>query len=297
MSMKKANFTEAEAFLAVAEHGGFGAAARQLGVMQSTISRRVAGLEARIGLRLVERTTRHVALTEAGLLYAGELRDILLRLESADARIQSRIAEPEGLLRVTMPSGLGRACVVPCLARLARRHARLRFELDFSDRYVDLLDGHFDVAVRLQAPVQSGIDTRRLGAFALRLCASPDYLARHGPVSAPAAIARHDCLTLQTYAPRVAWHVEWQGHPIDIEISPRMLVSDLTALRELVLAGAGIAILPSFLAAADIAAGHLVEALPGLRLADIEVFVAYPRDRGRLRKVTVLLDELSLMPL
>src|SRR3954469_7757254 len=133
--MKKASFSEAEAFLALSDQRGFGAAARELGVTQSTISRRIAGLEARIGQRLVERTTRRVALTEAGIAYAAELRDILLRLENADARLQSRTAEPEGLLRITMPTALGRASVLPCLSRLAARYPRLRFELDLSDRY------------------------------------------------------------------------------------------------------------------------------------------------------------------
>jgi DNA-binding transcriptional LysR family regulator len=291
--MKGASFSEAEAFLALADQRGFGAAARELGVTQSTISRRIAGLEARIGQRLVERTTRRVALTEAGLSYASELRDILLRLENADARVQSQTAEPEGLLRVTMPTALGRARILPCLAGVAARYTRLRFELDLSDRYVDLLDGGFDIAVRLAAPAQSGIETRRVGSFGLRLCASPNYVAARGLLTAPADIVSHDCLVLRTYAPRLSWSLAWQGRTADVELSPRVIVSDMTALHQLVLAGAGIAVLPSYLAAPDLLAGELIDALPGLELPDIDVFVAYPRDRVNLRKVAVILDELS----
>jgi DNA-binding transcriptional LysR family regulator len=293
LRMKKASFSEAEAFLAVADHHGFGAAARELGVTQSTISRRIAGLESRIGLRLIERTTRRVALTEAGVSYASELRDVLLRLENADAHVQNRTAEPEGLLRVTMPTAFGRACVLPCLVRLADRYAGLRFELDLSDRYVDLLDGNIDVAIRLATSPQSGIDTRRIGSFALHLCASPSYVAEHGLAASPADISSHRCIALRTYAPRIAWQLAWQGRTVDIELSPRMIVSDLTALHSLVLAGAGIAVLPSYLVASDMKAGRLVDALPGLGLPDVDVFTAYPRDRGRLRKVAVLLDELG----
>lgn len=291
--MKQANLSEAEAFLAVADRRGFGAAARELGVTQSTISRRIASLEARIGRRLVERTTRRVALTDAGLTYADELRDILLRLENAEARIQARPAEPEGLLRVTMPTAYGRVCVLPRIAALAERHPRLRFELDLSDRYVDLLDNGFDAAVRLAAPSQSGIDTRRINSFGLHLCASPDYVAKHGLVADPLDLATHDCLAQRTYAPRIDWRLAWQGRTVNIEITPRMTVSDMTALRELVLDGAGVAVLPSYLVAADLAAGYLVDALPGLALPNVDVFVAYPRHRSDLSKVAVLLDELG----
>ena len=174
--MNNMGLSEAETFLVVAECGGFGAAARELGVTQSTISRRIATLEARLGVRLIERTTRHVALTDAGRSYANELHDILLRLRDADARAQRGTAEPEGLVRVTMPTALGRASVVPALARVVRRYPKLRFELDLSDRYVDLGEGTYDVAVRLSTTPQSGIREEQIASFGLCLCASPGYL-------------------------------------------------------------------------------------------------------------------------
>lgn len=294
--MKKTSFLDAEAFLALADQRGFGAAARELGVTQSTISRRIAGLEARIGHRLVERTTRRVALTEAGESYASELRDVLLRLENADARVQSQTAEPEGLLRITMPTALGRACVLPSLTRLAQRHAGLRFELDLSDRYVDLLDGGFDVAIRLAAPTQSGIDARHLGSFGLHLCAAPSYAERRGRISDPSSLALHDCLALRTYAPRISWTMTWQGRTMDVDISPRMIVSDMLAIHRMVLDGAGISLVPSYLAAPDLAAGRLVEMLPGVGLPKLDVYAAFSRDRASLRKVAVLLEELGQIP-
>ena len=289
--MKKASLSEVEAFLAVVDRRGFGAAARELGVTQSTISRRIASLETRIGRRLVERTTRRMVLTDTGLAYADELRDVLMRLENAEARVQARPAEPEGLLRITMPTAYGRVCVLPRLAKLAERYPRLRFELDLSDRYVDLLDNGFDVAVRLAASSQSGIDTEKIGAFGLHLCASAGYVAKHGRLVAPQDLATHDCLALRTYAPRVDWRMSWQARNLNIEITPRMTVSDMTALRELTLAGAGIAVLPSYIAESDFAAGRLVDVLPGLVLPSMDVFVAYPHHRSDLSKVAVLLDE------
>jgi DNA-binding transcriptional LysR family regulator len=231
--MNNMGLFEAETFLAVAECGGFGAAARELGVTQSTISRRISILEGRLGVRLIERTTRHVALTDAGLSYASELRDILLRLRHAEARAQRGTAEPEGLLRITMPTAFGRACVLPCLTRLATRYSRLRFEVDLSDRYADLLEGNYDVAVRLATTSQSGINEQRIASFSLCLCASPSYVALHGLITGPSQIIDHDCLALQTYAPRTSWNVVWQGKGTEISFVPKIVVSDLFALAAL----------------------------------------------------------------
>ena len=147
IGMNRPNFSEAEAFLAVVDHGGFAAAARELGVTQSTVSRRISALELRIGKRLVERTTRRVTLTEAGLAFAHDLRDVLTRLADAEGRVQSDSAEPSGLLRVTMPTAYGRTCVIPRLAVLANRYPRLRFELDLSDRYADIHEEGFDLSL------------------------------------------------------------------------------------------------------------------------------------------------------
>ncbi|MDX6007293.1 LysR family transcriptional regulator [Cupriavidus necator] len=291
--MNKANFSEAEAFLAVADFGGFGAAGRELGVTQSTISRRIAALEARMGRMLVQRTTRRVSLTEAGQTYANELRDVLLHLQDAEARVQNQAAEPEGLLRVTMPTAFGRICVLPCIARLAERYPRLRFDVDLSDRYADLLDGSYDVAVRLDASHQTGVVTSVVQSFGLLLCASPGYERQHGLPASPTDLSTHTYLALRTYAPRLKWNSHWRGKKVEVDLTPRIIVSDSTSLRNLVIAGAGLAVLPTYLVAEDLAAGFLVDALPGLGLPRRDMYVAYPRHRGDLSKVKVFVDELS----
>jgi len=294
--MKKASFSDAEAFLALADHRKFGAAARELGITQSTMSRRIASLERRIGQRLVERTTRRVGLTEAGMSYAAELRDVLHRLEAADARVQSRTAEPEGLLRVTMPTAFGRVCIVPHLTQLLRRYPKLRFELDLSDRYVDLFESGFDIAIRLAAPTQSGVDTEHVGRVRVHLCASPNYVKAFGLVSEPHEIAKYDCLALRTYAPRITWKLTWKGRALNLELTPRLVVSDVSALHRLVLNGAGVALLPAYLADADISAGRLVDVLPGLGLPSLDIFVAYPHGRETLTKVAAFLQEMKRIP-
>jgi len=296
IGMNRPNFSEAEAFLAVVDHGGFAAAARELGVTQSTVSRRISALELRIGKRLVERTTRRVTLTEAGLAFAHDLRDVLTRLADAEGRVQSDSAEPSGLLRVTMPTAYGRTCVIPRLAVLAKRYPRLRFELDLSDRYADILEEGFDVAIRIADSAQSGLVSQRIDRFALHICASPEYLARNSPVQRPQDLADHACIVQRTYAPRSKWRLEWSGDLIEIEIAPQIIASDMMAVRALALAGCGIAVLPSYLASEDLAAGSLVELLAEAGLPGINVFATWPHHRANLSKVSVLVEELNRNP-
>ena len=290
--MNKASFSEAEAYLAVVDRGGFGAAARELGVTQSTISRRIAALESRIGKRLVERTTRRVTLTEAGLAFANDLRDVLARLAEAEGRVQSEGSEVEGLLRVTMPTAYGRTSVLPRLAVLAKRYPRLRFELDLSDRYVDILEEGYDLAIRIAEPTQSGLVSERIDRFSLHVCAAPDYMAKHPPVERPQDLAAHACIVQRTYAPRSKWRFEWSGDLIDIEIAPRIIASDMMAVRALVLDATGVAILPSYLAHDDLASGRLIEVLDDAGLPAINVFASFPHHRSGLSKIKVMVEEL-----
>ncbi|WFU15709.1 LysR family transcriptional regulator [Bradyrhizobium sp. CB3481] len=290
--MNKASFSEAEAYLAVVDRGGFGAAARELGVTQSTISRRIAALEQRIGKRLVERTTRRVTPTEAGLAFANDLRDVLARLADAEGRVQAEGSEAEGLLRVTMPTAYGRTAVLPHLAVLAKRHPRLRFELDLSDRYADILEEGYDLAIRIAEPTQSGLVSERIDRFTLHVCASPDYMAKHPPIERPQNLAAHACIVQRTYAPRSKWRFEWSGDLIEIEIAPRIIASDMMAVRSLVLDATGVAILPSFLARDDLASGRLVEVLGEAGLPAINVYASFPHHRAGLSKIRVAVEEL-----
>lgn len=294
--MNRASFSEAEAFLAVVDRGGFGAAARELGVTQSTVSRRISALEMRLGKRLVERTTRRITLTEAGLAFASNLRDVLTRLADAECRVQSEGSEPEGVLRVTMPTAYGRTMVLPRVAALAQRYPRLRFELDLSDRYADILDEGFDLAIRNAEPTQTGLVSQRIDRYTLHVVAAPEYLAKHKPIERPQDLVDHSSIVLRTYAPRSRWRFEWSGDLIEIEISPRIIASDMMAARSMTLEGAGVAILPSFLAREDIEAGKLAELLPEAGLPAINVFAAFPHHRANLSKIKVLIAELQREP-
>lgn len=290
--MKVTSFSEVEAFLTVAELKSFGKAARELGIAQSTVSRRITNLEARLGHQLVLRTTRKVALTDAGHSYATDLRDVVTKLETADSNLQSGLLSAEGLLRITMPTAFGRAYVLPRLARLSEQYPRLRLEVDLSDRYVDLLDGEFDVAIRLASPAQSGVRYEKILSCRPVLCASPSYLERHGCVGKLSDLPQQFWLAQRVYAPAVNFPVRWNGNRCDLEINPRISVSDATSLRTLALHGAGLAVLPCYLVEKQLRNGELVEVLPGLEFDEFEVFAAFPRHREQSTKVKVLLDAL-----
>ncbi|WP_095156621.1 LysR family transcriptional regulator [Pseudomonas sp. Irchel 3E13] len=290
--MKITSLAEVEAFLAVVDSKSFSAAARELGIAQSTVSRRLTNLESRLGHQLMLRTTRKVALTDIGISYASELRQILAGLENADARLQKGLRVAEGVLRVTLPTSFGRAFVLPRIARLSAEYPRLRFEVDLSDRYVDLLDGEYDVAIRMSTPEQSGVRYQKIHTFTLTLCASPAYLREHGQPLDVNDLAAHSCLAQRVYAPRISFPITWQGQSSTLLINPRISVSDSTSLRALALAGAGLAVLPNYLIEADLKAGELVEALPGLAFADYEMFAASLRHRDESEKVNVFLNAL-----
>lgn len=290
--MKITSLSEVEAFLTVAELKSFGQAARELGIAQSTVSRRITSLESRLGHQLVLRTTRKVALTDAGHCYAADLREVVTKLESADSKLQSGLLSVEGVLRITMPTAFGRSYVLPRLARLARQYPRLRLEVDLSDRYVDLLDGEFDVAIRLAAPEQSGVRYEKLLSFRPLLCAAPAYLQAHQAVREPADLARHAWLALRVYAPALSYPVTWNATQTSLQINPRISVSDATSLRTLALQGAGLAVLPGYLVEQQLRRGELVEVLPGLQFDEYPMFAAFLRHREQSAKVKVLLEAL-----
>lgn len=262
--MNNPSLPDLEAFLQVANTLSFCVAARELGVAQSTVSRRVASLENSLGHRLVVRTTRKVELTNAGLRYAADLQEVMLRLQEAGSRLSNQSPAVEGTLRITMPTGFGRAYVLPRIALLTASHPRLRLELDLSDRYVDMAEGEYDIAVRMAPSDQTGIHCEKIQTFDLTLCASPNYLAKHGSLSDISDIANHICLAQRVYTAVKTFPVEWKSEKQTLAMKPRISVPDSTSLKALCLLGNGLAILPSYLIADELNKGDLVQVLDDL---------------------------------
>lgn len=291
--MNSAIFENIATFLKVVEVGGFLAAARELGIAQSTVSRRVAELERRLGTKLIERTTRRLLLTEAGKQYSQAVRLPLQTLIEAEENISSDNVGMQGSLRVSIPSGFGRNEVLPSLAKFAQQYPMVRLDIDLSDRYVDLLTDECDLAIRSSEPVTSGLEVRPLKRqVELHICATPDYL-KTNPIHSLQDLVDAKCLVLNTYAPRTLWPVQFEGATHSITIRPHMILSSIEAVYDMTLTGMGLALLPGFLVKDDLRNGTLKSISPKVRLASIRHFVVWPTHKSKLIRVQTLREHLE----
>lgn len=266
--LDRARFDEVAAFLAVAERLSFAAAAEALGRDGSAVTRRVAALEARLGVRLLHRTTRRVTLTDAGRRYEELTRRILDDLDTADAEAAGLGGGVRGTLRISLPAAFGRIWVAPLLADLLARHRELEIEASFEDRYVDLLAEGFDAAVRTGALADSRLVARRLAENRRLLVASPAYLERRGVPATPAELEHHECLGFNRLEGRgEAWRLAQAGRVVDVAIKPRLRGDEAVPLLAAACAGAGIAIGAEWAVGPELAAGALRTVLPDWEVA------------------------------
>lgn len=191
--------------LAVVEAGSLSAAARQLAMPLATVSRKVAALEAHLKTRLLHRTTRHLALTEAGSAYVAACRRILDEIGEAERTATGEYATPKGELTVTAPMMFGRLHIVPVVAKFLAQYPEIEINLVLTDRVMHLMDEHIDVAVRIGELPDSGLMATGVGKVRRVVCASPAYLARHGAPLTPAGLAAHDCISFEVMESRRAW--------------------------------------------------------------------------------------------
>jgi len=252
--------TGIETFVLAIRLGSLSAAARSMGISAAMAAKHLAALEERLNVTLVHRTTRRLSLTEAGADYLDMATRILSDLHEAETEISARSVAVEGLLRVSAPVTFGVMHLAPLAAEFGRLQPGLSLELGLNDRYVDLLDEHWDVAIRIGRLADSTLIARKLAAARLTLCAAPAYLARHGTPRRLADLGQHNCLGY-TLAPLVGDSV-WAFGPdgdIRVPIHGTFHANNGEALLQAALAGLGIVYAPRFMAAGHIASGGLVE--------------------------------------
>jgi DNA-binding transcriptional LysR family regulator len=281
-------------FVQSVDGGSFTAAAQRLGITKSAVGKSVATLEQRLGVRLLERTTRRLALTEEGADFYQSCVTVLAELDQAEARAASRQREVAGTLRISLPASFGRRWVMPQLLALARRHPKLRLELGFSDRAVDLLEEGFDMVVRLGDPGNSAsLSSRYLGNQRLVSCASPSYLAARGSPMCIADLKEHDCITFGSLGRMLPWiFLDEDGSTTKVVISGRHTISDGEALRAAALDGLGIAQLPTWLAADELSSGALIPVLGGQGVKGHPIHALWPATRNLAPKIRVAVDDL-----
>ncbi|WP_407518614.1 LysR family transcriptional regulator [Methylobacterium oryzisoli] len=256
---------ELTTFVAVAEAGGFAAAAKALGRDASVLSRRVSQLERRLGVRLLSRTTRRVALTEVGALYLRRVQGVLDDLVSASREASDHAATPQGLVRVSLPLSFGRQWIAPLLPAFLADHPRIRVELRLTDRFVDLVAEGFDVAIRVAASRNrdSSLTARRIASYRNLLVASPAYLAAHGTPEAPADLRAHACLGFTGYAGWPDWPLMKAGRRETVRPACILVADSTEVLLGAAIDGAGITFTADWLAGPALRSGALVEVLPG----------------------------------
>lgn len=282
-------------FARVVDAGGFSAAAREMGVSKSAISKQVAGLEERLGARLLNRTTRRLSLTDAGAtLYERALR-ILAEAEEAEAAVSQLSAAPRGLLRINAPVTFGVRHLGPLLPEFMNLYPDLSVEVAVNDRMVDLVEEGFDVAVRIADLPDSSLIAKRLCCSRNIVVASPDYLARKGTPTTPEELAAHDIVLYAYMLRRAEWRLTGpEGRVVSIRAdNSRLKANNGDLLRMAVIGGHGVAIMPTFIVGDDLAAGRLVHLLPEWEDSTGGVFAVWPHARYVPAKVRALVDFLA----
>ncbi|KAI3592090.1 Transcriptional regulator, LysR family [Cupriavidus sp. U2] len=286
--------TSMAVFVKAVDLGSFAAAADVLGLSAPMVGKHVQALETRLGVRLLIRTTRRQSLTDFGQAYYDRCKVVLAEAEAADALAADQFGEPRGRLRVTMPVHFGRRCVAPVLLRFAQTYPALELDLSFNDRFVDLGEGDFDIAIRTgDLDDKAGVIARRVARQPMIVCASPAYLKAHGQPATVDALQRHQAIVYRRSGRVSPWLFPRDGLPPE-EMIPlnRIRMDDLDAIAEAATLGMGLAWLPYWLVSDRIRSGALVALLPDRRAFLYDAYALWLRAPHLPRKVRMAVDAL-----
>lgn len=282
---------EMTAFVRAAALGGFSAAARELALTPSGVAKLVTRLENRLGVRLLNRTTRKLSLTAEGAAYFERARRIVADIEDAEAEVAAFRRRPKGLLRINVLVAFGRRQLIPALPRFLERFPEIQVDVELSDRRVDLVGKGVDIAIRLGELEDSSLVARKICDIERAICAAPAYLARHGTPRRPEDLLRHNCLSVSDFPALRRWPFETrQGRKI-IEVSGNVSANGGEALLDLAVLGVGIIRLVDFVTAPEVAAGRLQPLLLDTHLGDtIPLHAVYAQGRHRSPKVAAMVE-------
>lgn len=282
------------AFVHAVEAGSFTAAAARMGVSKSATGKSVARLEERLGVRLLNRTTRSLNLTAEGQAYYQSCLKVLEELNAAETVLAARTRVASGTLRINLPISFGRLCVMPVLEEVADRNPDLDLDISFTDRQVDLVEEGIDLVVRLgDTGDHASLIGRRIGTQRSIICAAPTYLDRHGRPASVEELGDHDCLAFAKDGRPLPWAVCGPGGTVrPFVIQPRHTISHGEALRDATVNGLGVAYLSTWLAADELRCGRLEVVPIATPTEDVPITVLWPRSRDLAPKVRVVVDAL-----
>ncbi|NTX52081.1 LysR family transcriptional regulator [Myxococcus sp. CA039A] len=290
--MKRAQLDEIFVFMSVVDAGSFVGGGRAVGLTRSTAGKALARLEARLGVRLLNRTTRHVSLTDDGRVFHEHCLQVLAALDEAEASVGQRTGHPRGTLRLTVPDAFGRRHVLPLLRDYLRTWPEVQAEVSFTDRVADIIEEGYDLAVRINT---TSTDTRLVSRLVAQhravLCAAPAYLEARGEPETLEELATHDCLIFSSRTRRQHWQLRKKGgSSVKVEGRSRLRLDSGEALRDAAVAGQGIAYLPDFLVDEDLASGRLKALLPSCETEVVPIMAIYPSKRYLPAKVRRFID-------
>jgi DNA-binding transcriptional LysR family regulator len=277
-------------FAKVVQTGSFTRAGRELALPKSTVSRKVSELEARLGARLLQRTTRSLSLTDAGRAYYDHASRIVGELDAGAAAVQELEETPRGRLRVSAPLNFG--LFAPVLTSFAQRHAAVEVEVVCSDRMVDLVEENFDLAIRASRLKDSTLVARPLGVLRNLIVASPDYVARNGEPRKPKDLTEHACLLFGAGADRGHFRLSRRGKEETVAVAGHLVANDFDLLQDAAKNGLGVTMLPYPRVAGDLEAGRLVRLLSGWSAPTFPIHAVYPSTRHLSPKVRAFVDHL-----
>jgi len=283
-------FQEMRVFVGVVEAGSFVGAAGALQLSKTAVSRLLGEMEARLGVRLLQRTTRKLSLTEEGEVFHERCKELLSGVEAAEAEITAHAGEAIGLVRANVPVSFGTAYLSPLWPAFMDRHPKVTLDVTLSDRVADLVEEGYDLAVRIARLPSSSLVSRKLTSTRLVLCAAPSYLLRHGGLSHPSDIARHTVIAYTLLAMGDQWQFEGPEGPLTVKVTPRMRSNSGDSCCAAALQGQGIVLQPTFLVGQHLQSGALVELLPDYRSIELGVYAVYPSRKHVSPKVRAMID-------
>lgn len=282
-------FLEMQTFNAVVDAGSFVKAADALAMSKAAVSRYVVDMETRLGVRLLHRTTRRLSLTDEGQIFYVRSKELLAELAEAEDEITSRREAASGLLRINAPFTFGVLHLAPLWGGFRAQHPQVKLEVTLADRLVDLVDEGYDVAIRIANLESSTLVSKRLASTRMVLCASPQYLKRHGTPMHPSELAEHDVISYSYWSTKDEWHFTGPLGAVSVKTNPCIHTNNGDTCRAAALASQGIILQPSFLVGDDLAAGTLLELMPEFRSLELGIYAVYPTRKHVSPKVRALL--------
>lgn len=280
-------------FAQVVQARSFSEAAQQAGLAKSAVSKRIARLEERLGVRLLLRTTRKLSLTPEGLRFYEHCAQLVSAADAAEASVSSASRLARGRLSVNAPVTFAQMYLGPPLASFLQRYPEIELDVSTDNRVIDVVEGGFDVVIRISRLTESSLVTRRLAEDRLVLCAAPSYLARHGEPQSPDELLRHNCLHYALVPRGGEWRFRGGDGPYEVPTGGNFSTTDGSLLREVAAAGLGLVVLPSFMVSRELADGRLKVVLPGHRRGRIGLYAVLATRRQLPLRTRLFIEHLA----